>query len=57
MASATTRPTTVKQHITPPVVNKQKQLLSGIVKRKRYIQNILIFFHGKTIVLVHRMNH
>jgi len=35
MVSAPTRSSTVKQHITPPVVNKQKQLLSGIVKRKR----------------------
>lgn len=34
MASANPRPTTVKQHIVTPVVNKQKQLLSGIVKRK-----------------------
>ncbi|CAF3500990.1 unnamed protein product [Rotaria sp. Silwood1] len=33
-ASANTRPTSIKQHIIPPVVNKQKQLLSGIVKRK-----------------------
>jgi hypothetical protein len=35
MVSANTRPIPVKQHIAPPVVNKQKQLLSGIVKRKR----------------------
>jgi hypothetical protein len=36
MASANPRPSTVKPHIiTPPVLNKQKQLLSGIVKRKR----------------------
>jgi hypothetical protein len=35
MASANTRSTSVKQHPAPPVVNKQKQLLSGIVKRKR----------------------
>ncbi|CAF3991230.1 unnamed protein product [Rotaria sordida] len=32
--STNTRPISTKQHITPPVVNKQKQLLSGIVKRK-----------------------
>ncbi|CAF4299668.1 unnamed protein product [Rotaria sp. Silwood2] len=34
-ASTNTRSTSTKQqHIIPPVVNKQKQLLTGIVKRK-----------------------
>jgi len=33
-ASATHRPAPVKHHVAAPVVNKQKQLLSGIVKRK-----------------------
>jgi hypothetical protein len=40
-ASANTRPAPAKQHVTPPVVNKQKQLLSGIVKRKGLVT---IFF-------------
>ena len=33
--STNVRLTAVKQHVTSSVVNKQKQLLSGIVKRKR----------------------
>ncbi|CAF4043126.1 unnamed protein product [Rotaria magnacalcarata] len=33
-ASVNTRSTSSKQHVLPPVINKQKQLLSGIVKRK-----------------------
>ncbi|CAM4937152.1 unnamed protein product [Rotaria socialis] len=33
-ASVNTRSTSSKQHVLPPIVNKQKQLLSGIVKRK-----------------------
>jgi hypothetical protein len=32
---ANNRSTTVKQQVVIPAVNKQKQLLSGIVKRKR----------------------
>ena len=35
MAPVVHRPPPVKQHIAAPVVNKQKQLLSGIVKRKK----------------------
>lgn len=35
MTTANPRPSTVKQHVIQPVVNKQKQLLTGIVKRKR----------------------
>jgi len=35
-AATTTKSTTAKPHVAQPVVNKQKQLLSGIVKRKRY---------------------
>lgn len=33
--TTTTTATAAKQHTAAPVVNKQKQLLSGIVKRKR----------------------
>lgn len=35
-AATTAKSTTTKPHVAQPVVNKQKQLLSGIVKRKRY---------------------